>query len=517
MYRIRFHGRGGQGIKTASRILGTAFFQEGFEVQDAPLYGAERRGAPVFAFVRASRTPIHERGVIRHPDLVVAADETLVGAVVAGVTSGVDAHAVLLLHSEEAAEVWRERLRAAGKVITLPSVLEPGGELRFAGAACAAAAARLLGVISREALERALCEELAGMEPAVVTRSLRAALEAWERLAPHAGCVREAEPITLESLPPPGWVELPFEGVERSAPDIHGAATSVQVRTGLWRTMRPVVDREHYHRCTWICTTLCPDGVPRPRCRGLSPGGLRPLQGLPRLCGRVPAPRHRRRPGAAGGRRGAPMSRRLLTGNSAAAATGVRVFSATSSQGLLYGMEMLYTVAGWRAPFVLVNVSRGLSAPITLEPDHQDVLAARDSGFLQIHCSTCQEVLDGVLLAYRLAEDPRVRLPAIVNLDGFHLSFTREPVEVPDPEAVDRFLPAFDPGAIRFRASRPISQAVAVLGGAPYSYFRYEMHRAAENALGAWDEIAADFEQAFGRHPARSRPIGPRTPRSCSS
>jgi pyruvate ferredoxin oxidoreductase alpha subunit len=177
----------------------------------------------------------------------------------------------------------------------------------------------------------------------------------------------------------------------------------------------------------------------------------------------------------------------------------VRVFTATSSQGLLYGMEMLYTVAGWRAPFVLTNVSRALAAPVTLESDHGDVLAARDSGFLQIHCATCQEVLDTVLLAYRLAEHPRVRLPVLVNLDGFHLSFTREPVEIPEPEAVRRFLPAFDPAGIRFRASEPISQAVAVLGGGPYSYFRYEMHRAAEEALTAWDEIAGDFEQELGR------------------
>jgi pyruvate ferredoxin oxidoreductase alpha subunit len=189
----------------------------------------------------------------------------------------------------------------------------------------------------------------------------------------------------------------------------------------------------------------------------------------------------------------------MLTAAGAAAATGVRVFTASSSQGLLYAMEMLYTVAGWRAPFVLVNVSRGLAAPITLEADHDDVLAARDSGFLQIHCATCQEVLDGVLLAYRLAEHPRVRLPALVNLDGFALSFTREPVEVPEPAAVDAFLPPFDPGTVRFRASRPVSQAVAVLGGGPYSYFRYEMHRAAEQALVAHAEIARDFERSFGR------------------
>jgi pyruvate ferredoxin oxidoreductase alpha subunit len=93
----------------------------------------------------------------------------------------------------------------------------------------------------------------------------------------------------------------------------------------------------------------------------------------------------------------------MITAAGAAAAAGVRVFTATSSQGLLYGMEMLYTVAGWRVPFVMVNVSRGLAAPITLEPDHNDVLAARDSGFLQFHCATCQEVVDAVLLAYRIS------------------------------------------------------------------------------------------------------------------
>jgi pyruvate ferredoxin oxidoreductase alpha subunit len=189
----------------------------------------------------------------------------------------------------------------------------------------------------------------------------------------------------------------------------------------------------------------------------------------------------------------------MITAAGAAAATGVRVFTATSSQGLLYGMEMIYGVAGWRAPFVLVNVSRAVSAPVTLEPDHNDVLAARDSGFLQFHAATCQEVLDLSLLAYRVAEDERVRLPAIVNMDGFYLSFTREPVVVPAPEVVDAFLPGFDPGGLGFRASRPVSQAVAVLGGGPYSYFRYEMHEASRNALQVFDEAAANFADRVGR------------------
>ncbi|HYX64692.1 MAG TPA: transketolase C-terminal domain-containing protein [Burkholderiales bacterium] len=189
----------------------------------------------------------------------------------------------------------------------------------------------------------------------------------------------------------------------------------------------------------------------------------------------------------------------MVTAAAAAAATGVRVFTATSSQGLLYAMEMLFAVSGWRAPFVLVNVSRGLASPITLESDHNDVLAARDSGFLQIHCATCQEVLDSVLIAYRLGEDPRVRLPAIVNMDGFTLSFTREPVALPAPAEAEAFLGPFEPGNIRFRAGKPVSQAVAVLGGSAYSYFRYETHLAALQALAAYDEISAEFARRFGR------------------
>jgi len=189
----------------------------------------------------------------------------------------------------------------------------------------------------------------------------------------------------------------------------------------------------------------------------------------------------------------------MITAAGAAAATGVRVFSATSSQGLLYGMEMLYTVAGWRSPFVLVNVSRGLASPITLEPDHNDIFAARDSGFLQLHCSTCQEVVDGILLAYKMAEDQRVRLPVIVNLDGFYLSFTREPVDIPDANQVARFLPPFDPLNQGFRAGTPFNEAVAVLDGSAYSYFRYQAHLAAMNAEAVMAESAAVFAESFGR------------------
>ncbi len=189
----------------------------------------------------------------------------------------------------------------------------------------------------------------------------------------------------------------------------------------------------------------------------------------------------------------------MITAAGAAAATGCRVFSATSSQGLLYGLEALYTVAGWRIPWVLVNVSRALAAPITLEPDHNDVLATRDSGCIQIHAETCQEVLDSILLAYRIAEDARVLLPVIVNMDGFYLSFTREPVAIPSLAEVRRFLPSFAPCHAEFRASHPIAQGVGALGGALYSHFRHQMHLAARNALAVHAEAARDFAAIFGR------------------
>ncbi len=189
----------------------------------------------------------------------------------------------------------------------------------------------------------------------------------------------------------------------------------------------------------------------------------------------------------------------MITAAGAASATGVRVFTATSSQGLLYGFEMLYTVAGWRVPLVMVNVSRALSSPITLEADHNDILAARDSGFLQIHCETCQEVLDSILIAYRLAEDKRVLLPVLVNMDGFLLSFTREPVEIPDRKNVQKFLPPYQPEHAFFRASQPMAQGVAALGGPVYSYFKYQMHLASMRALDVYKEVLGEFDKIFGR------------------
>jgi pyruvate ferredoxin oxidoreductase gamma subunit len=258
MYRIRFHGRGGHGIKTGARILGSAFFAVGYEVQDAPRYGAERRGAPIDASVRASRAPLRERGALRSPDLVVVADETLIAVAAAGVLAGVDAHSWLLIRSDAPASAWRERLARPERVLTWPAASDERAELPFLGSACAAAAARLVGAISWPALEAALAGEISGV--GWLDQNLAQAHASWERLAPHAGAVTEG-PDRLATPADPGWIELPLDPPSLAAPDVRAALTSLEVKTGLWRTQRPVIDPLRCHGCAWICSSLCPDGA----------------------------------------------------------------------------------------------------------------------------------------------------------------------------------------------------------------------------------------------------------------
>lgn len=262
MYRIRFHGRGGQGMKTASRILGNAFFLAGFEVQDAPRYGAERRGAPIFAFVRADRKPINERGVIANPDLVVVSDDSLVGVAAAGVIQGVTAGATLLINSHEETATWQHRLNTGATIIALPAgeETEDRADLPYIGSRCAAAAAALTGVIDRDTLQAAIRNELGHLGEQVVARNLTIALSTFDLMQPYSGHVKEGEVIAAEGYQRPAWVDLATEAATCSAPAIHTPATSTRVHTGLWRTMRPVIDYKACKKCWWICGSYCPDG-----------------------------------------------------------------------------------------------------------------------------------------------------------------------------------------------------------------------------------------------------------------
>ncbi|MGA2401817.1 MAG: transketolase C-terminal domain-containing protein [Syntrophobacteraceae bacterium] len=128
-----------------------------------------------------------------------------------------------------------------------------------------------------------------------------------------------------------------------------------------------------------------------------------------------------------------------------ASAAGSRAYSASSSQGLLLMTEVLYATAGMRLPFVLTGVNRSISAPITIQVDHQDTMSLRDSGVIQLYVESCQEAYDVHIAAFKIAEDPCILLPVMVCMDGWILTHSYEPVSFLGQETVDTFLPPFKP------------------------------------------------------------------------
>lgn len=175
----------------------------------------------------------------------------------------------------------------------------------------------------------------------------------------------------------------------------------------------------------------------------------------------------------------------------AAAQTGVRAFTATSSHGLLYMHEMLHWCTGARLPVVLANVNRAVGSPWNILADQSDSLSQRDTGCIQFYCEHNQEVLDTILQAYRVAEG--VLLPAMVCLDAFFLSHTSEPVAIPDQALVDAYLPPYAP-PFMLDPAHPHA-----FGGLPspeaYMALRARIERAMRQAV----EAAADADEKYGR------------------
>ncbi|TYL10713.1 Oxalate oxidoreductase subunit alpha [Moorella thermoacetica] len=180
-----------------------------------------------------------------------------------------------------------------------------------------------------------------------------------------------------------------------------------------------------------------------------------------------------------------------------AAVTGTRVFTATSSQGLAYMFEMLHYVSGCRVPLVMAVANRGLAAPWTIWADHQDAIACRDTGWIQLYVETAQEALDTCLQAYKIAAHPEVLTPVMVCLDGYVLSHTEEIVDVPEQEAVDGFLPPYRP-EYAVDTARPM---VFGIGAGPelYPAFKYYQHQAMLRAQEVIEDVDGEFAALFGR------------------
>jgi len=254
MFRIRFHGRGGQGMKTASRIVGTAAFLEGFYAQDSPVYGAERRGAPMVAFTRFDSEPVHERGMVSSPDLVVIADASLLDDPLVRPLQGLSSSGLALINSiRSALSNGAERIVHDFTQLALTHT----GSASALGTALAAAAAKLAG-LGRPFTEAAVRKELQDLklDALRIERNVELALASFDATfepAAHASRLPEGTPEVRIVTPA-------YDGAWKGTASVVSAPNTALRKTGDWRVLRPVVDVDRCTHC-WICFVNCPDGA----------------------------------------------------------------------------------------------------------------------------------------------------------------------------------------------------------------------------------------------------------------
>jgi len=186
-----------------------------------------------------------------------------------------------------------------------------------------------------------------------------------------------------------------------------------------------------------------------------------------------------------------------------ASATGVRTFTATSAHGLALMHEMLHWASGSRLPVVMYIANRALAPPWNIWCDHQDSISQRDTGWIQFYAEDNQEVFDTILMAYKIAEDKEVLLPAMICADGFTLSHMTLPVEMPDQKEVDDFLPPYEPPFKLDDPENPVTHGAVAMPNVPfsdwYTEYRFLMQEAMIKAKEKIKEVGEEFKRRFGR------------------
>ncbi len=180
-----------------------------------------------------------------------------------------------------------------------------------------------------------------------------------------------------------------------------------------------------------------------------------------------------------------------------ASSVGVRTFNCTAAQGLALMKEPLWMASGMALPVVVAVTSREIGSPQGLMSDFSDCLSERDASVLQFICEDHQEVVDSLIMAYRVSEDPRVLLPSFVVLEGFRISHSYEMVEIPDQGLVDTFLPRYAPKHAFVDADYPITQGAGAFSH--YYGMKYQQWRAMLDAKEVIAEACRDFAKIFGR------------------
>lgn len=184
----------------------------------------------------------------------------------------------------------------------------------------------------------------------------------------------------------------------------------------------------------------------------------------------------------------------------AAAIAGGRAFTATSSYGLAFMYDAMMVAAAYRAPVVMANVNREPPGILAVSCGQQDMISVRDAGWIELVVEDCQEIMDTIIQAFRLAEDFDIQLPVMVNYDGYYVSYLAEAVKIPDPADVEAYLSMLksQPARMKLVPGQPLGIGTHGLL-VPYTEMRY-MHMAAmERAKAKFDQIDREFEDFFGR------------------
>jgi pyruvate ferredoxin oxidoreductase alpha subunit len=180
-----------------------------------------------------------------------------------------------------------------------------------------------------------------------------------------------------------------------------------------------------------------------------------------------------------------------------AVATGVRSYTATSSQGLLYMAEVIFNIAGLRLPLVLTCANRAVSAPINIWNDQQDSVSLRDAGWIQLYAENIQEAADFHLLGYRISEDKSVMLPVMVCMDGFILTHGMETVDIPEQDKVDLFLNPYKP-LYKLDPSQPLTMGL-LADPDYYLETRFAIQETLKEVLNLIPKVSEEFKSVFGR------------------
>ncbi|MFV9677191.1 MAG: 2-oxoacid:acceptor oxidoreductase family protein [Methanosarcinales archaeon] len=260
MYRLRFHGRGGQGARVASKVLGTAAFLDGYYAQDFPLYGAERRGAPVAASTRIAEDPIMERGVIPEPDIVIVMDETLLQDPLTMPLSGLKPGGIVIINTTNSPAEAKAEYKINANVLTL-GITKIGLDMLgmpILSTLAGGVAARIVG-LSEDSLTEAVKKVLSSIitDKKLLDKNVAAALYCFNAITPIE---TKIELKTIDTNKKKSTViSLPFEPAAVSSPAINATGNTPLRMTGNWRVFRPAWNYEACTRCM-ICVARCPDG-----------------------------------------------------------------------------------------------------------------------------------------------------------------------------------------------------------------------------------------------------------------